>query len=179
MPRVAALTGNLPCVRYGEIYTNHHFWINTFQSHISETVAETALPLKTGDLLFTGSGETREEIGKCIAFLGNHRAYAGGDIVVLRPASGDSLFLSYLLGSHQLVRQKAALGQGDAVVHIGAAALATLKFSLPPVDEQSEIVSTLTDIDAEITALEARLTKYRDIQQGMMQQLLTGATRLI
>jgi len=179
VPRVAALTGNLPCVRYGEIYTNHHFWINTFQSHISETVAETALPLKTGDLLFTGSGETHEEIGKCIAFLGNHRAYAGGDIVVLRPASGDSLFLSYLLGSHQLVRQKAALGQGDAVVHIGAAALATLKFSLPPVDEQSEIVSTLTDIDAEITALEARLTKYRDIQQGMMQQLLTGATRLI
>jgi type I restriction enzyme, S subunit len=45
--------------------------------------------------------------------------------------------------------------------------------------EQTAIASILTDMDAEITALEAKLTKARQIKQGMMQELLTGWIRLI
>lgn len=50
---------------------------------------------------------------------------------------------------------------------------------LPPsVDEQTAIATVLSDMDAEIEALEARLTKTRDLKQGMMQVLLTGRIRL-
>ena len=174
-----ANSGVLPCVRYGEIYTDHHYYVKAFRSHISEIVAERAQSLRTGDLLFAGSGETREEIGKCVAYLQNHRAYAGGDIVILRPSRGNSLFLSYVLASPELVRQKAALGQGDAVVHIGANALAKLRLHLPEMEEQVLTVAVLSDMDAEIAALEARLAKYREIKQSMMQNLLTGAIRLV
>ncbi len=64
-----ASSGSLPCIRYGEIYTHHHDYIKTYNSWISVLVATTATPLKQGDLLFAGSGETKEEIGKCVAFI--------------------------------------------------------------------------------------------------------------
>ena len=45
--------------------------------------------------------------------------------------------------------------------------------------EQSAIAAILSDMDAEITALEAKLTKARNLKQGMMQELLTGRIRLL
>jgi type I restriction enzyme S subunit len=50
---------------------------------------------------------------------------------------------------------------------------------IPPLEEQEAIATTLSDMDAEIEALEAKLAKYRQIKQGMMQELLTGKTRLV
>jgi type I restriction enzyme S subunit len=51
--------------------------------------------------------------------------------------------------------------------------------SLPPLPEQKAITQVLSDIDTEITALEKRRAKTQAIKQGMMQELLTGRTRLI
>ena len=79
-----AQSGTLPCIRYGEIYTHHNDYIKSFNSWISPQVAATATKLKQGDLLFAGSGETKEEIGKCVAFIDDCEAYAGGDTVILR-----------------------------------------------------------------------------------------------
>ena len=45
--------------------------------------------------------------------------------------------------------------------------------------EQTAIATVLSDMDAEIAALEAKLSKARQIKQGMMQELLTGRTRLV
>jgi type I restriction enzyme S subunit len=49
---------------------------------------------------------------------------------------------------------------------------------VPGRDEQERIAAILTEADDELDALRSRLTKTRDIKQGMMQQLLTGRTRL-
>lgn len=54
-----------------------------------------------------------------------------------------------------------------------------IRLPIPESEEQLAIVSVLSDMDAEITALEQRLTKARAIKQGMMQQLLTGKVRLV
>jgi len=54
-----------------------------------------------------------------------------------------------------------------------------LEIRLPNADEQSAIATILSDMDAEITALEAKLAKARQIKQGMMQELLTGRIRLV
>ena len=174
-----AASGDIPCVRYGEIYTVHNDHIRTFCSRISLAVAATATPIRCGDILFAGSGETKEEIGKCVAFLHNLDAYAGGDIVIMRPHDVDSLFLGYYLNTSRVNRQKASKGQGDAVVHISSAALASIPISLPDIREQTAIATILSDMDTEIEALEARLVKTRAIKQGMMQELLTGRVRLV
>jgi len=174
-----SMTGDLPCVRYGEIYTKHSDYIKTFHSRISSEVAATARRLRTGDLLFAGSGETKEEIGKCVAFVDDIEAYAGGDIVILRPEKSNSMFLGYYLNTVPINRQKASRGQGDAVVHIGSAALSSMDLIVPPIDEQTAIAAVLSDMDAEIAALEAKLAKARLIKQGMMHNLLTGRIRLV
>ena len=177
--RDQASSGTIPCVRYGEIYTTHQDRIAEFGSWISAEVAAEATLLKRGDLLFAGSGETKEEIGKCVAFLDDFPAYAGGDIVILRLREGHPLFLGYALNTPAAVRQKASRGQGDAVVHISASALGDVSIRMPDVPEQSAIATTLSDIDAELAALEARLAKTRLLKQGMAQALLTGRIRLV
>ena len=50
---------------------------------------------------------------------------------------------------------------------------------LPPLETQIEIAQILSDMDLEITGLEGKLSKYRAIKTGMMQQLLTGKIRLV
>ena len=178
--RDEAQSGPNPCIRYGELYTVHNEVIREFTSWISRETAEKATKIKKGDVLFAGSGETKEEIGKCASFLGDFEAYAGGDIVILRPTSDvDSIYLGYALNAPAIARQKAARGQGDAVVHISARALSDIVLKLPPVEEQTAIAQVLSDMDAEIAALEARRDKTRAIKQGMMQQLLTGRVRLV
>ena len=174
-----AESGGLPCIRYGEIYTHHNDYIRTFKSWISRDVAATATRMRRGDLLFAGSGETKEKIGKCVAFVNVYEAFAGGDIVILRGVNADAMFMGYYCNTAPINAQKASMGQGDAVVHIGAAALSRIEITVPSALEQAAIAAVFSDMDAELLALEARRDKTRDLKQGMMQELLTGRTRLI
>ncbi len=51
---------------------------------------------------------------------------------------------------------------------------------LPPtIEEQTTIANILSDMDSEIEALEQKLNKYKNIKEGMMQELLTGRIRLL
>lgn len=169
----------LPCVRYGEIYTHHHDIVREYNSFIGRKVALESQRLKQGDLLFAGSGETAEEIGKCAAFIGSEEAYAGSDIVIFSPRADNSVFLGYLMNHSSIVRQKARMGQGDAVVHISARNLATISFGIPEPDEQAAIAVVLSGMDADLAALEAKCDKAHALKLGMMQELLTGKIRLI
>lgn len=173
-----ALSGNIPCIRYGEIYTHHNNIIKSYNSRISLDIAKTSKRLKKGDILFAGSGETKEEIGKCVAFLDDKEVYAGGDIVILSPSKGNSKFFGYLFNSPIVVLQKASKGQGDAIVHIGASALSKIKIPLPKTSEQNAIATILFDTDTLIEKLEKLIAKKKAIKQGTMQQLLTGKKRL-
>jgi type I restriction enzyme S subunit len=177
--RDQVVSDGLPCIRYGEIYTHHNDHVRQFNSFIPLEVAQQSQRIQKGDLLFAGSGETAEEIGKCVAFLGDDAAYAGGDIVIFSPAGQNSMFLGYLMNHSTIVSQKARMGQGDAVVHLSARNLAQIEVHLPTLQEQTAIAAVLSDMDAEIAALEARRDKTRDLKQGMMQELLTGRTRLV
>ena len=167
------------CIRYGELYTRYENYILNAVARIPSTIAQMALPIKTGDLLFSGSGETSEEIGRCAAYLGDEPAYAGGDVIVLTPLEQNSLYLGYMMNQPTVARQKARMGQGDAVVHINTRNLAQIRIDLPPVEEQTAIAAILFDMDTEIATLERRRDKTRTLKQGMMQQLLTGRIRLL
>jgi type I restriction enzyme S subunit len=177
--RDEASSGDLPCVRYGELYTHHNDIVRRFNSYISQSVASTSTPISPGDILFAASGETKEEIGKSVAFLGPEPAYAGGDIIILSLRSGDPAFLGYALNASYVVRQKAAKGQGDAVVHITTSGLTNITVALPvSVAEQEAIAEALSDTNALIESLQQLIAKKRALKQGAMQALLTGRQRL-
>lgn len=71
------------------------------------------------------------------------------------------------------------IGSGSTVKGISVNELKRLEISFPKKNEQTAIATVLTDMDAEIIALETRRTKTRALKQAMMQELLTGRTRLI
>ena len=71
------------------------------------------------------------------------------------------------------------LGSGSTVKGISLPDLRKIQFQLPSCPEQTAIASILSDMDAEIAALETKLNKTRSIKQGMMHELLTGKTRLL
>lgn len=61
---------------------------------------------------------------------------------------------------------------------INGAEFASMLIPTPSINEQTAIATILSDMDSELTALEQKLAKARDVKQGMMQQLLTGRIRL-
>lgn len=73
----------------------------------------------------------------------------------------------------------AQLLAGSSINNLRPSSIASLEFSMPPLPEQAAIAAVLSDMDAEIDALESRLAKTRMLKQGMMQELLTGRTRLV
>ncbi|MCT2248662.1 restriction endonuclease subunit S [Kocuria rhizophila] len=171
-------SSGVSCIRYGELYTGFINYTYSAKSFVTNEVAATALPIFKGDLLFAGSGETRDEIGICVAYVGENAAVAGGDIIVLRGTGFNPIFLATLINFPTVANQKARAGQGDAVVHISSGALSEIMVSIPEKPEQDAIAKVLVDADQELVRLRARLTKARAMKTGMMQQLLTGRVRL-
>ena len=177
--RADANSGKLPAVRYGELYTKHDNYLKEYYSHISFDVAQTAVPVTYGAILFAASGETKEEIGKCAAIIDDHIVYAGGDILIFVPDKPiHPVFFGTLLNSPEVCKQKAQRGQGDAIVHIHADSLSEIEVQIPEYDEQAAIADVLLSADREIDSLEMKIAKARYVKQGMMQQLLTGKIRL-
>lgn len=170
-----------PCIMYGEIYVKFDTHFKHTDHFISNETARNSTLARKEDLFFTASGETAEEIGKCVSYQGDNNIYVGGDIIAMTPNDDvDSLYLAYAQNSDYLLKQKATLAQGHTVVHIGLKHVKDLLVKLPPsLNEQTAIASILSDMDAEIEQLEKKLTKYRLIKQGMMQELLTGRIRLL
>ena len=64
-------------------------------------------------------------------------------------------------------------------MNLNTALITGTTISLPPVPEQTAIAAVLSDMDAELAGLEQRREKTRALKQGMMQELLTGKTRLV
>ena len=70
--------------------------------------------------------------------------------------------------------------QGTKQQSYTAGLVKLLPIDLPPtIEEQTAIATILSDMDAELAALEEKLAKVRNLKQGMMQELLTGRIRLV
>lgn len=68
---------------------------------------------------------------------------------------------------------------GSSINNLRPSSIESLEFPTPPLAEQTAIAAVLSDMDAELAALESRHAKTRDLKQAMMQELLTGRTRLV
>ena len=91
----------------------------------------------------------------------------------------DGLYIAYYFRSQEGRNLMKSLAQGSTRYNLSKTALLNLRFPIPKHKEQKDIAEFLSDMDVEIVALEKKLTKTRQIKQGMMQQLLTGRIRLI
>lgn len=179
VPKDKITDNGYKCLTYGDIYTKYDNIIKDCRSFIDEEIAKISQELIKGDLLFAGSGETLEDIGKCVTYIDEDKAFAGGDIIIFRPTEKvDSYTLAHILNSSKSNSQKHKMGQGHSVVHIYASLLQFLKIALPPLPEQQKIAEILSTWDAAIEKQNQLIQQLELRKRGLMQQLLTGKLRL-
>ena len=105
----------------------------------------------------------------------DHKYTAIGRVLVLRPKRNSAgAFFAEFINS----RVKFAI-ESTGVPQLTAPQISEYRLAVPPSAEQTAIAAMLSDMDAELLALEARRNKTRDLKQAMMQELLTGKTRLV
>ena len=179
VPKESIKENGNKAITYGEIYTKYNYVIKNVASYIDDETASISKKITRGTILFTGSGETLEDIGKCVAFIDNDVAYAGGDIIIFNPSIEiNSVVLSYCLNSSPVNAQKWKYGQGFSVVHIYQKDLAKIQIEIPSFEEQTAIAEVLTAADREIELAQQKLELLRQQKRGLMQQLLTGKKRV-
>ena len=133
--------------------------------------------------MIVDASEDLKGVGKAVEVQG----VSGGPIVaglhtILCRGSSDHWAMGYKTYLQFIQAFKSALAQiatGISVYGISKKQVADIEVPLPPRQEQTAIVTVLSDMDAEIDALERRLGKTLAIKQGMMQNLLTGRIRLV
>jgi type I restriction enzyme, S subunit len=104
--------------------------------------------------------------------------WCGGHCYAVVPKSVDNGFLFHALKGQQSAIMGLRVGSGLPNVQKTALGLFKLKFPKNPI-EQTAIANVLSDMDAELSGLESRRQKTRVLKQAMMQELLTGKTRLV
>lgn len=98
------------------------------------------------------------------------------DFTTIVSSRHNPYFLAYML--MPIMKKLAIQSQGTSIKGITTEDIQKIAIPTPSEEEQNAIVDILADTDSEIEALEQKLKKYRQVKQGMMQQLLTGKIRL-
>lgn len=174
--------GDIPCVRYGEIYSKYNYAFNECVTRTKLEKVSSPQYFSHGDILFAGTGELVEEIWKSIVYMGHERCIAGGDIIILKH-SQDPLYFGYALASIYAQIQKSAGKSKLKVVHISASDIGNIRILIPPYDEQVaigkfinskciEINAVIADIQEQISTLEQY--KRSVIAESVTRGLNTG-----
>ena len=164
----------IPCVRYGEIYTTYNVAFEECVSHTNEEMISSPKYFEHGDLLFAITGESVEDIGKTIAYLGNDKCLLGGDIICMKH-NQNAKYLSYALSTPDAIRQKGIGKTKLKVVHTNAPALKAISVPVPSLEEQQQIVSHLDLLSADVRQLEEMqrktLAECDALKQAMLREV--------
>lgn len=136
--------GDIQCVRYGEIYSKYDISFCKSYSKTIEKKIPSKVYLNYGDIVFSGTGELIEEIGKNIVYLGTEKCLAGGDIIVGKHHSNPN-FLNYALYCSSSQIQKSKGKAKLKVVHISPAEIGNVFVAIPPLEEQAKIALYLDE----------------------------------
>lgn len=172
-------------LHYGDIHTRSSVTLDAAHEtmpRVSSTLLRNAGRLQVGDLVFADASEDPDGVGKSVEVIsvpsagvvpGLHTIAARFDKSVL--ADGFKAYLQFIPAFRNALLRLAA---GTKVLATTRSFISSIMLTLPDIDEQRAIALVIADADREIHGLLVRLAKARDVKQGMMQQLLTGRTRL-
>lgn len=123
----------------------------------------------------------RGEMGRCAVVLAGQSGWiCGTGSLIIKPLDFMcSEFLQRVISSPAVVKAISDSSVGTTMINLNQKSLFDIVLSLPSTLEQIAIAEVLSDMDAELMALEAQRDKTRLLKQGMMQELLTGRTRLV
>ena len=138
--------------------------------------------VKKGDIFLTPSSETREDIGvSAVALEDSDDLVYSYHIVRFRPTIGmDMKFRAYLFQNQKFLNQASKYCEGSGKRYVCSnKKFSSFELEIPlDINEQAEIGNVLYDMESEIKMLKDKLSKYKRIKDGMMEDLLTGKVRL-
>ncbi|MCS5699998.1 restriction endonuclease subunit S [Cyanobium sp. FGCU-52] len=175
--------GRVKYLHYGDIHASSRSFASPHDLPSLPVAKAAGLDrLKDGDLIFADASEDITGVSKSVEIYdsresevvsGLHTIAARFEKSVL--ADGFKGFLQYVPSFSEHLRRLAA---GTKVYATNRAHISSAEVQMPPVSEQKAIASVLSEMDAELAALETRRDKTRALKQAMMQELLTGRIRL-
>ena len=176
--------GRVRYLHYGDIHGCHEVTLTTDSLPFLPAAKASSLDrLQDGDLIFADASEDIVGVSKSVEIRGSKGAeiVAGLHTIAVRfdkqiLADGFKGYLQHFGPFSNHLRRLAA---GTKVLATNRAHIASAELLLPPLAEQTAIASVLSDMAAEIAALERRRNKMKLLKQAMMQELLTGRTRLV
>jgi len=172
-----------PIVNYMDVYRSPTITSSEIPGRVSLTTQELiAFDVRKGDVFFTRTSETPDEIGMASVVMDepSQTAFSG---FVLRGRPKDqrllNSFKAYCFRSNHVRTQIVSKASYTTRALTNGKILSAVVLPVPSEEEQAAIATIISDMDAETDALEAKLVKARQIKQGMMQELLTGRIRLV
>jgi type I restriction enzyme, S subunit len=164
----------IPSIHYGEIYTTYGIAAHEAVSHVRKDLSPQLRYAKPGDVIIAAVGETVEDVGKAVAWLGTDDVAIHDDCFLYRSAALSPKFVSYFLRTEALIREKDKYVARAKVKRLSGENLAKLAIPIPSLNEQQQIVATLDKFDAlvadlsatlpaEVTARRTQYEYYRDL----------------
>ena len=171
----------IPAILYGDIYTKYNYQAIEIKNFISTETPLKAVKISENDILLTGSGETKDDIGKCVVFKGK-KAFAGGDIIIFKQDKNNSTFLAYSLNSSYSIIQKTIMAKGEIIVHIYSSMLKELLLPLPPKSEQEKIVeyieNKISKIDKLLNLEQECIKSLKEYKASLIDSVVTGKVKV-
>jgi type I restriction enzyme S subunit len=172
-------------LHYGDIHTSSDVVLRAAETPMpraSSALVGSAGRLQVGDVIFADASEDLAGVGKSVEIISvpNDGVIPGLHTIAARFNKGVLAdgFKAYLQFIPEFRNALVRLAAGTKVLATTRSYISSIALELPEVDEQVAITQALRDSDDEIRAYRHRLTKAMAIKQGMMQELLTGRTRL-
>jgi len=170
-------------VNYLDVYRKDFITSQDLHHFVTATpIQASRCRVRKGDVFFTPSSEVRDDIAHSAVAMENiPDAVYSYHVIRLRPSDDwDLRFRAYAFKTKRFFDQAHMLCDGSGTRYvISQGKFRAMTVLVPPIPEQSSIAAVLSDIDAEIDALQQRRDKTQMLKQGMMQELLTGRTRLV
>jgi type I restriction enzyme, S subunit len=172
-----------PIVNYMDVFQHPAIYSSMLTGRVSLTNQElSTFDVRIGDVLFTRTSETVDEVGIASVVLDepNQTAFSGF-LLRARPRNNRLCndFKKYCFAPDYLRKQIISRASYTTRALTNGRILSAVNLLVPEPAEQLAIAEILNDIDAELAGLEDKLAKAHQIKQAMMQELLTGRTRLV
>lgn len=162
----------IACIHYGDIYTQYGTATTTTVSNVRSDMTSSLRFAKPGDLVIAGVGETVEDVGKAVAWLGDGEVAIHDDCFTFRHSLNPK-FVSYYFQTAAFHAEKNKFVARAKVKRLSADNLGKLAIPVPSLDEQEHIVAILDKFDAlvndlfnglpaEIKARRQQYAHYRD-----------------
>lgn len=147
----------IPSIHYGEIYTTFGIAASEAVSHVREDIAPQLRYAKPGDVVIAAVGETVEDVGKAVAWLGTTDVAIHDDCFLYRSEVLEPKFVSHYMRTDVLNREKAKYVARAKVKRLSGENLAKLVIPVPSGDEQKRVVAILDEFEALVTGISTAL----------------------